>query len=295
MIPFFENRTDRFSASYANQFNFPLHHHTHLDLCYVLEGSVDVTVSRQSSLLSDGSLAVIFPNQMHSYHTIDSSRVLCVISDLSMLGTHQAALTKYQPESAFLTAGELHPNVTYALNELAKELQTDKNSDIYSPLLQLTLARILPQLKLLPATVPNSVDITYQISQLVSTHFNQGLTLDFTARRIGISKHHLSHIFSEKMGLGFNDYVNSIRLSYAIEQIANTTRSMTDIGMEAGFESQRTFYRVFKEKLGITPLKYRRQVQFDRGSGDYTKEHGAILDDQTFDDFERDLALLRKK
>ena len=36
-----------------------------------------------------------------------------------------------------------------------------------------------------------------------------------------------------------------------------TNRTILDIAMESGFESQRTFNRVFKEKYRVTPSEYR--------------------------------------
>ena len=69
MLPFFENRNDSFSASVAENLTFPLHQHGHLELFYLLDGCAEVTVRRQAKRLEKGALAVIFPNQVHSYRS----------------------------------------------------------------------------------------------------------------------------------------------------------------------------------------------------------------------------------
>ena len=87
------------------------------------------------------------------------------------------------------------------------------------------------------------------------------LTLGELARELGMNKYHLSHVFSEKMGQSFPSYLASIRLSCACSALAETDRSVTQIAEECGFESQRSFFRVFQQHMGTTPLQYRRNAQ----------------------------------
>ena len=68
---------------------------------------------------------------------------------------------------------------------------------------------------------------------------------------LGISKYVLSRLFAKTFHCNFNKYVNGVRLNYAIAALENTKESITSICFEAGFESQRTFNRVFKEKYKI--------------------------------------------
>ena len=47
------------------------------------------------------------------------------------------------------------------------------------------------------------------------------------------------------------------RLNYACHRLENTSDSITNICLDSGFESQRTFNRVFKERYKISPSDYR--------------------------------------
>ncbi|MBP3544223.1 MAG: helix-turn-helix transcriptional regulator, partial [Lachnospiraceae bacterium] len=58
----------------------------------------------------------------------------------------------------------------------------------------------------------------------------------------------------------FSRYVNGVRLNYAASALENTSDSITTICLEAGFESQRTFNRVFKERYKLTPREYRNKL-----------------------------------
>ena len=84
------------------------------------------------------------------------------------------------------------------------------------------------------------------------------------AQELWLNRYHLSHLFSEKIGQSFPAYLSRIRLSCACAALAETDRPITEIAEESGFESQRTFFRVFRQQLGVTPLQYRRAARAGR-------------------------------
>ena len=261
MLPFFENRNDSFSASVAENLTFPLHQHGHLELFYLLDGCAEVTVRRQAKRLEKGALAVIFPNQVHSYRSEPSgSRAALLISDPTLAGVYGGILLSQHPSDPFLPPELLHPNVEYALQEILKESAEGGNDGVCGPLLQLILARVLPGLPLHQNLSSDSLDLTYQIVHYISNHFRDPLSLDSLSRSLGVSKYYLSHVFSEKMGMSFPEYLQSIRLNCAVSLIAGGEQSITEIAADSGFESQRTFYRAFRARFGITPLQYRKRL-----------------------------------
>ena len=81
------------------------------------------------------------------------------------------------------------------------------------------------------------------------------------ARGIGLSRYRLSHVFSEKIGQSFSSYVASILLAYAMARLTETVMPVTVSAEEAVLVIQRTFFRVFREQHGMSPLTYRRQAR----------------------------------
>ena len=77
------------------------------------------------------------------------------------------------------------------------------------------------------------------------------------AKDLGVSKYVLSRLFSKTFHRNFNQYLNDARLNYACHRLENTSDSITNICLDSGFESQRTFNRVFKERYKISPSDYR--------------------------------------
>lgn len=60
--------------------------------------------------------------------------------------------------------------------------------------------------------------------------------------------------------LTFNDYLNVMRLEHARELLSlpNTELTIEAIAIDSGFGSRNTFYRLFREKYGLTPVEFRK-------------------------------------
>lgn len=58
---------------------------------------------------------------------------------------------------------------------------------------------------------------------------------------LGVSKFALSRVFSGTFHRNFNQYLNDVRINYACSRLENTADTITEIYLDSGFESQRTF------------------------------------------------------
>jgi transcriptional regulator GlxA family with amidase domain len=56
-------------------------------------------------------------------------------------------------------------------------------------------------------------------------------------------------------------WVMKKRLNMAAELLENTSLNIGEICFECGFENQTHFSRVFKEKMGVSPLQFRTKLQ----------------------------------
>lgn len=78
-----------------------------------------------------------------------------------------------------------------------------------------------------------------------------------------LSSHHLSQVLNEKLGVNFNDFVNSYRVEAVKAKLADARFahfSMEAIGWECGFSNKTTFYRVFKKMTGQTPKNFAEAI-----------------------------------
>ena len=78
-------------------------------------------------------------------------------------------------------------------------------------------------------------------------------------QKFAISKEHFSRTFKQRMGITYNEFLTSIRLSCAIQQLVLTDSKVSDISEQVGFADVRTFIKAFKKRYGITPLQYKKK------------------------------------
>ncbi len=89
-------------------------------------------------------------------------------------------------------------------------------------------------------------------------HYGEDISLTILEDKLGLNRYYISHLFSGKLGMKFNDYINSLRVSEACKMLLNSDDSVTDICFHVGFETLRTFNRAFVKNTGKTPSEYRK-------------------------------------
>ena len=257
MNPFYENKDAPLQISSSLNMEFPEHLHGHTEILFVRQGRIRVNIMGESRELKEGDCAVIFPRKIHSYHSPGGSLSWLLIFGSTLAGSYLHSLQEYSPSTPFLSAGSLHLDVP-----LAFELLYASSGDIplCSAWIQVLLANIMPLLSLQKENQPESMELIHRLVHYVMEHFQEPLTLEVLARELHINKYYLSHIFSSRLHMNFRGYLNRIRLEYALQLIRSTRQPLTDVWEDAGFNSQRSFNRVFQETMGMTPLEYRKSI-----------------------------------
>ena len=78
------------------------------------------------------------------------------------------------------------------------------------------------------------------------------------ARLLEVSPFRLSRTFSQQMGVSLTRYRNRVRVSRAMDQLAQGERSLADLAARLGFADQAHLTRTIREHLGHAPGTLRR-------------------------------------
>ncbi|MEZ4942456.1 MAG: helix-turn-helix domain-containing protein [Saprospiraceae bacterium] len=90
---------------------------------------------------------------------------------------------------------------------------------------------------------------------------NPELNLDGLASSLEASKHHVSQIINEQIGLSFFEYINQLRIEDAKRLLAETSRSdlhVIEVAYAVGFNNKVSFNNAFKRLTGMTPTAFRK-------------------------------------
>lgn len=96
------------------------------------------------------------------------------------------------------------------------------------------------------------------ILTFIEEHMGEKLTLSQMAEQFYMTPESFCRYFKKHFGCSFTHYVNEIRLEKACRMLSASTLPVMEIGFLCGFENFSYFIRLFKKKLGQTPLVYRQ-------------------------------------
>jgi two-component system response regulator YesN len=117
-----------------------------------------------------------------------------------------------------------------------------------------------------PGTPPSAVTLSQyhkiqQAVRFINDHYRTDIRLAAAAREAGMSSAHFSRMFKKVMGLSYQDYLNSRRITKAKNLLRTSAQSVTEIAASLGFSDQTGFGRIFKKLTGHTPSAFRSLPQ----------------------------------
>ena len=94
--------------------------------------------------------------------------------------------------------------------------------------------------------------------QLIMENLNRELTLKEIARRLQVSREHLSRVFREQTQMSPGAFALEERMNLARRLLRSHLYSCEEIAEMTGFSSSTSFARAFKTKIGISPTHFRK-------------------------------------
>lgn len=249
---------------------FSLHWHNKFEILLVLEGSVNVSIGKENYVLYEDDVILVNAKEIHATSRTDDKNVLLAVqidpefynscySKFKNIKFHSKPLYEKGEERynlhiikhyianivwrlnkknngyKLVIGSYLFLLGEYLINNFKYELLEDKSDELTDS----DLIRIR-----------NIIDYTNE-------NIARNITLKEIAENMHLSYHFLSHFIKEKIGMPFQDYVNTIRLSKAVKMLAKADQSITSIAYSSGFPSVNSFNRLFKKKYNCSPSEYR--------------------------------------
>lgn len=88
--------------------------------------------------------------------------------------------------------------------------------------------------------------------------FREGVSA--MVKAAGRSPEHLARTMRQTMKITPSEYVNSLRMKYAAEQLSMSGKKIIEISLDCGFDNLSHFYRLFRRHFGKSPHAWRKQA-----------------------------------
>ena len=254
----------------------PHHWHEEMEIVYVTQGPLIVTVRNAEYTLQTGDIVLIHPQTIHAIRRCDdyAARYYTILFRFSMLesGADDTCREKYlEPiHSRNLLMPEHltddHP-LRKALEPLIQKLLIDPHYQRFHDEL-LIKSRVFEIMYLVyPYCQPTDKstvveDIIYEkLKQsliYLEEHYADNITVEKMASLSNYSKSYFSKLFRQLTGESFTQYLKNYRLEIAADRIRSEKTKISEIAMACGFSNLSYFSRSFYEKFKTTPSDYRK-------------------------------------
>ncbi len=250
----FRETHKKFELCTMKNIDFPPHIHDGIELVYVKNGSATALCDGREYRLSRGDYFIAFPNQVHSYQASVQGEYILLIILPSYLLRYKGVFYEGFPTLSVTTPSD--SSLDYLIGQALAEYKADGYSGIIEAYLTAFFGKLIKNYDIEKSRLPR--DSVFKILEYCGAHYCENITVDDVAATLGYSRSHISHIFSNRLNIGFCEYINTLRLNDAKQLLSTKSYTVTEISDMAGFPTVRTFNRAFRAAYGISPSEYRK-------------------------------------
>lgn len=246
------------------------HWHQAVEMMYIMEGEVDVTINAQETVLLPGDLFLIDSSVIHSTKSVHGNHAI-------LIQLPYALLKKYIPDFDDLSFSfDCHSHNPILNTKIMRLVDVIKkmqiifevdpkggilrfNSLVFEMLYQLyhNFSTLIPDTDL--RKDEKHFDRLKLVMNYTNEHFSRPLSLDEIADVAGFQKEYFCHFFKKNMGKTYLEYLNEIRLSHIYKDLVSTDLPLKIILENNGFTNYKLFRQLFYDNFHTTPGAYRKE------------------------------------
>ena len=91
----------------------------------------------------------------------------------------------------------------------------------------------------------------------IQQHLDEELELERVASVAAFSRYHFNRIFRGLVGESLMEHIRRLRLERAARHLKQLADPITQIALQAGFETHESFTRAFGAMFGVSPSSFR--------------------------------------
>lgn len=253
------------------------HVHDELEVMFVKKGNLSVTVGDEHFEVSDGTILLFSPMDLHGivprgeifdrYVLYFKSEFIETLSSDSMGLLECFYVKNTHTPSRILLCGEdlneftvLFEKIQHCAESSSTLFGKELEQKYLLGLLLIRINRLYAENTFVPhAKRRKNTQIIYQTILYIQNNMESDLTVRTLASANFIDKNTLSRIFNEMMGISPAQYVLKARIIKAKKMLLDGY-PIDEICARCGFGSLSHFSRTFKAQVGVSPSRFSQEV-----------------------------------
>ena len=252
-----ENRKyDECQILSARDGDFSEHFHENLEILLMTGGERTLILNGKAITMRKGDIAFIFPFSLHEYGGDEC--------EYTWLGIHPSFMQDYTsmllsslPETPVIHAEDRSALADTVINTLF--FSNIESTVFIKGMTTALLCLLLPQLNIKSNGAENNNGSI--LRYMMIHHSDEDFSISRMSHELGMSERKIREYFSKFCGISFSDFLKRYKINDAMDLLKNTDMNVTEIAMECGFESVRTFNRTFVKICGCSPTQFRSNTE----------------------------------
>jgi len=255
-------------------------HANFIEIVLVTQGSAIHHWGKTTQTLSAGDLFCIAPEEPHGYTDVRNFEIINCLFDPELIKPHHDLIASstalvdfliieplYREENRQRRLIKLPPNAFEQAINLLDNMDQDLRADTPKPLMVLgQLYHFLGLIETHHTSTKTEVSVAQnwafsQAQNHMKSHLSEELDLKSLADTACLSPAHFSRVFKKATGLSPIAYLTKLRLERATHLLTTSTKTITEIGSDCGFQDPAYFTRVFKKTYQESPRAYRQKAK----------------------------------
>ncbi len=240
------------------------HWHHSIEFNYVKEGNMKIMIDSKTSVVSAGHFVFVNSSLIHATDSLDRNvnlEVVTVLISYEWVKKYVSDIDQY-----FFNFIDNDPEIIQIMLDIDRYY--DQKELYYNikvtALIHELLYALLKKSQMLKKTgaylqAQRNIEYAKEAIEYIETHFQEPLTLNEVAVKVGLSSEYFSRYFKKVTGDTFLHFLNLTRVIYAKQKIEEGA-SITQAVIDAGLPNEKTFRRVFKDSYGVNPKEYFKQM-----------------------------------
>ncbi|WP_175633350.1 AraC family transcriptional regulator [Pedobacter ghigonis] len=258
-------------------FSAPYHYHPEFELTLIVKGSGKRYVGTHMQDYFAGDLVMLGANLPHYWKTsedaAEESVSIVVQFREDFLGDYffnipeMNKITKLLKDSS---SGLQFTGDTTAARQMMNALLQENNSfkkliillDLLQLLATATRYSMLQKQNEFAFLSFSGMERIHQVLAYIVDNFQHEVSLEAAANIANMSTHAFCKYFKRITRKTFIGVVNDYRVDYALRELINTDKSISQICYDSGFKDVSNFHKTFRSKMNISPLQYRNNFNW---------------------------------
>ena len=246
MKGYYEEYREQSKLSVVNASTFfNSHYHNNAEIYLFNGGKYSMSVNDQTFIASKGSIIIADSYDVHGYKRLESGSD----NDCKIIIIPYEYLTEFNRIKGDRRIKNMHSQneelceklLKFTLEHIIPSISLESES-VKKSAVEYFLSLILQELEFEKQNNLGSVVLIKNILSYIHLNFKNDITRSSISKELGYSEEHVSRVFKKFLKTSISKYLNDLRVDY-VEKNKSQNKTLTELIFEAGFNSQRTYYR----------------------------------------------------